>query len=114
MLVSGLVYLVAALHVLFMILETFLWTTPKVRARFGNSAAEAEATRILAANQGVYNGALAAALIWGQLAHQPSVVKSVLAIIIAVGLYGGYSAKRSIIVIQAMPAAAALLAAITW
>lgn len=104
------VYLVALLHVLFMVLETFLWTTPGVRGRFGNSAAQAEQTRVLAANQGVYNGALAAALVWGQLAHQPSVVKSVLAIIVAVGLYGGYSAKRSILVIQALPAAAALLA----
>ncbi len=108
MLANALVYLVAALHVLFMLFETFLWTTPKVRARFGNSAAQAEQTRVLAANQGVYNGALAAALIWGQLAHQPSVVQCILAIIIAVGLYGGYSAKRSIIVLQALPAAAAL------
>ncbi|MCA9640328.1 MAG: DUF1304 family protein, partial [Myxococcales bacterium] len=49
MLASALVYLVAVLHVLFMLLETFLWTTPKVRARFGNSAAEAETTRVLAA-----------------------------------------------------------------
>lgn len=110
MLASALVYFVAVLHGVFMLLETFLWTTPKVRARFGNSAAQAEQTRVLAANQGVYNGALAVALVWGQLAQQPSVVKSILAIIVAVGLYGGYSAKRSIIVIQALPAAAALLA----
>ena len=110
MLASALVYFVAVLHGVFMLLETFLWTTPKVRARFGNSAAQAEQTRVLAANQGVYNGALAVALVWGQLAQQPNVVKSILAIIVAVGLYGGYSAKRSIIVIQALPAAAALLA----
>mgnify|MGYP000609068889 CR=1 FL=1 len=57
-------FFVAALHVLFMVFETFLWTTPKVRKRFGQTAEQAETTKVLAANQGVYNGALAGALIW--------------------------------------------------
>ena len=60
MLALVLTLVVAALHVGFMVLETFAWTTPKVRRSFGMSAEDAETTRVLAANQGVYNGALAA------------------------------------------------------
>ena len=64
--------LVAVLHLVFMVVETFLWTTPAIRERFGQSVEQAEATRVLAANQGVYNGALgigtlAASLIFGAI-----------------------------------------------
>jgi putative membrane protein len=100
--------LVAVAHVLFMVLETFLWTTPTVRKRFGQTAEQAEATRVLAANQGVYNGALAGALMWSVFAGQPATTHVLLAFVIVVGVYGGYSAKRSILVIQALPAAIAL------
>lgn len=99
---------VAVAHVLFMVLETFLWTTPAVRRRFGQTAEQAEATRVLAANQGVYNGALAGALLWSVLAGHTATTTVLLAFVVVVGVYGGYSAKRSILVIQALPAAIAL------
>jgi putative membrane protein len=100
--------LVAVLHVVFMVFETFLWTTPGVRKRFGQTAEQAETTKVLAANQGVYNGALAAALAWSVIAKQPTTTMVLLAFVVVVGLYGGYSAKRSILVLQALPAAIAL------
>ena len=61
----ALVVLVALLHLWFLVLEMFLWTTPKGRRAFGLSAEFAQQTRALAANQGLYNGFLAAGLIWG-------------------------------------------------
>lgn len=108
MLGNAFAILVAVLHVVFMAFETFLWTTPGVRKRFGQTAEQAETTKVLAANQGVYNGALAVALAWSVLAGQPATTVVLLAFVVAVGLYGGYSAKRSILVIQALPAAIAL------
>jgi putative membrane protein len=100
--------LVAVLHVVFMVFETFLWTTPGVRKRFGQTAEQAETTKVLAANQGVYNGALAAAIVWSVVAKQPTTTMVLLAFVVVVGLYGGYSAKRSILVLQALPGAIAL------
>lgn len=99
---------VAVSHFLFMVVETFLWTSPGVRRRFGQTAEQAAATKVLAANQGVYNGALAGAILWSVLAHQPATTTVLLAFVVVVGLYGGYSAKRSILVVQALPAAIAL------
>lgn len=91
-----------------MVLETFLWTTPAVRRRFQQSPEDAETTRVLAANQGVYNGALGAALLWSVFRGETASITVLLAFVVVVGLYGGYSAKRSILVIQALPAAIAL------
>ena len=108
MLGNAFAILVAVLHVVFMAFETFLWTTPGVRKRFGQTAEQAETTKVLAANQGVYNGALAVALAWSVFAKQPATTVVLLAFVVVVGLYGGYSAKRSILVIQALPAAVAL------
>ncbi len=108
MLGNAFALLVAVAHVLFMVVETFLWTTPAVRRRFGQTAEQAEATRVLAANQGIYNGALAGALVWSVFASQPATTVVLLAFVVVVGVYGGYSAKRSILVIQALPAAIAL------
>ncbi len=99
---------VAVAHVLFMVLETFLWTSPGVRKRFGQTAEQAEATKVLAANQGVYNGALAAALGWSVVTGQVATTTVLLAFVVVVGVYGGFSAKRSILFIQALPAALAL------
>lgn len=104
--------LVAALHVLFMVFETFLWTKPAVRKRFGQSAEQAETTRVLAANQGVYNGALAGALVWSVAVGDGAAQKMLLVFVIVVGLYGAATAKKSILFIQAMPAALALV--LTW
>src|SRR5688500_6925161 len=101
--------LVAVLHLVFMVVETFLWTTPAVRERFGQSLEQAEATRVLAANQGVYNGALGLALAWAALTGNATVAKVLLLFVIVVGLYGGATAKPSIFVLQALPAAIALV-----
>ncbi len=103
---------VAALHFVFFAFESLLWTTPGVRRRFGMSAEQAEATKVLAANQGVYNAALGAALVWAVLASERGATLALLLFVVVVGVYGGLTAKRSILVIQALPAAAAL--ALTW
>lgn len=100
--------LVAVLHVVFMVVETFLWTTPGVRKRFGQSAEQAETTRVLAANQGVYNGALAGAIVWSVVMSDGPARMMLLVFVIAVGIYGAASAKKSILFIQALPAAIAL------
>lgn len=99
---------VAAAHVGFMILETFLWTTPTGRRIFGQSADEAQTTKVLAQNQGVYNGALAALLAWAALAGQGDTVVAALVFVIVVGVYGAITAKPTILLLQALPAAAAL------
>jgi putative membrane protein len=103
---------VAALHAVFMILETFLWTTPRGRRIFGQSVEDAEKTKVLAQNQGVYNGALAAALAYAALTGSTTTTIVLLIFVIVVGVYGGATAKRSILFIQAAPAAIAL--ALVW
>lgn len=109
---NGLVALVAALHLYFLVLEMFLWTKPKGLATFGNTLEKAQQSAVLAANQGLYNGFLAAGLIWG-LAHPNAAfgfqikVFFLLCVIVA-GLYGGYSVSKKIVIVQALPAIAAL------
>jgi putative membrane protein len=107
------VALVALLHIYFLVLEMFLWTRPRGLKTFGNTLAKARDTAVLAANQGLYNGFLAAGLIWGLTQPVPGFAFQIkvffLACVIVAGLYGGYSAKRTIIYVQALPAAIALL-----
>jgi putative membrane protein len=109
-----LVALVAAEHIYILVLEMFLWTKPAGLRAFGQTPAQAEATKVMAANQGLYNGFLAAGLIWGLLhpfAGTAFQIKTFFLIcVIVAGLYGGYSAKPKIILMQAMPAALALAA----
>ncbi len=100
--------LVATLHVIFMILETFLWTTPAVRKRFQQTAEQAEATKIFAANQGIYNGALAACLVWSAFTNNTSAQTALLVFVIVVGIYGALTAKPTIFFLQALPAIIAL------
>ena len=100
---------VASLHVVFMIVETFLWTSPAIRKRFGQTAEQAEATKVLAGNQGIYNGALAAALVWAVLAGDRKAAMVLLGFVIVVGIYGAVTAKGSILVIQTLPAVIALV-----
>ncbi len=107
------VALVAALHIYFLALEMFLWTKPIGLKTFGNSLAKAKDTAVLAANQGLYNGFLAAGLIWG-LFHPAAafgfqIKMFFLACVIVAGLYGGYSVSKRIIMVQALPAAIALV-----
>lgn len=102
--------LVAALHVYFMFLEMVLWTKPMGLKTFGMSAEKAEMTKVLAANQGLYNGFLAAGLVWGLLSSEGFYIKIFfLSCVIIAGFYGGYTVKRSIIYIQALPALIALV-----
>ena len=106
-----LVGLVALLHSWFLVLEMFLWTTPTGRRTFGLERDFAEQTRTLAANQGLYNGFLAAGLIWGLLYRDRRVGRHIqlffLGCVAVAGVYGAYSAKFSILFVQALPAAIA-------
>ncbi|MBE9559999.1 MAG: DUF1304 domain-containing protein [Proteobacteria bacterium] len=101
--------IVILLHVLFLVLEMFLWNTPFGRKTFGLSADYAKQSAPLAANQGLYNGFLAAGLLWGMISTDgfDAMVFFLICIIIA-GIYGAITAKRSILWIQALPAAIAL------
>ena len=102
--------LVALLHVYFLVLEMFFWDTPFGRRTFGLTRELATASRSLAASQGLYNGFLAAGLVWG-LALGPSgaaVKIFFLACVTVAGIFGGLTANRKILWVQALPGAIAL------
>lgn len=103
--------LVAFLHLAFFVLESFLWTKPVGRRIFGQTREAAESSKVLAANQGLYNAFLAAGLIWGLVPGPCSFGVKVffLSCVIVAGIVGGFTAKRSILLVQALPAAIALL-----
>ena len=105
-----LIALVALLHLYFLVLEMFLWDKPRGMNAFGHSAEQAAATKVLAANQGLYNGFLAAGLIWGLAlgsAGDPIKIFFLCCVIIA-GIYGAITASRKILYVQALPALIAL------
>jgi len=105
------VALVALIHVYILVLEMFLWTTPKGQKAFGLTPEFAQQTRVLAANQGLYNGFLAAGLFWGLSqggAGQAVKVFFLLCVLVA-GLYSAATASRRILYIQALPAALGLV-----
>jgi putative membrane protein len=104
--------LVVVSHVGFAAAEMFYWQHPEVMARFGSSPEFAKASAVLAANQGLYNGLFAAAILWALLTWNRSMLLVLLACIVAAGVYGGLTAKMSIMLVQALPAALAFLA--TW
>ncbi len=108
-----LVALVALLHVYFLVLEMFLWEKPYGRRTFGTTPEYAAASKALAANQGLYNGFLAAGLAWGLWLGAPgdAVKLFFLACVIVAGAYGAATVSRKILWVQAAPAliAAALL-----
>jgi putative membrane protein len=102
--------LVAALHVYFLVLEMFLWATPVGQKAFGRTAQEQASTKVLAANQGLYNGFLAAGLVWSLVASDAIAVRTFfLACVAIAGVYGGLTASRKILFIQAVPAVIALV-----
>jgi len=102
--------LVAVLHTYFLILEMFLWDKPAGRRAFGMSLEQAQATKVLAANQGLYNGFLVAGLVWGLIAVDGLAIKSFfLGCVIVAGVFGAATASRKILFVQALPAAIALL-----
>jgi putative membrane protein len=103
--------LVAALHVYFLVLEMFLWTSATGQRVFGRTAEEQEASKVLAANQGLYNGFLAAGLVWSLIGSDLialPVRMFFLACVVVAGIYGGMTASRRILFVQALPAAIAL------
>ncbi len=105
------VAVVALLHVAFMVLEMFLWKKPFGRRVFGLSPELAQSSAVLAANQGLYNGFLAAGLIWSlsPTAATFSLRVFFLGCVIIAGVFGAVTAKRSILWIQAVPGAVALV-----
>lgn len=102
--------LVALLHGYFLVLEMFLWDTPKGRRAFGLTEEKAKITKVLAANQGLYNGFLAAGLVWGLvLGAEGFAIKTFfLLCILVAGLFGAATVSRKILFVQAVPAAIAL------
>ncbi len=103
--------LVALLHVWFLVLEMFLWTKPLGRRVFKLTEEKAQATRALAANQGLYNGFLAAGLAWGLwLGADGGAIRTFfLGCVILAGLFGAATVGRKILFVQALPAAVALV-----
>lgn len=107
------VALVAFEHIYFMILEMFLWTKPKGLKAFGLSKEKAEDSKVLAANQGLYNGFLAAGLIWGLVAEKNELIIFFLICVVIAGIYGAYSTKKiKLFYFQSLPAIIALLLAL--
>jgi putative membrane protein len=108
-----LVALVAALHVYFLVLEMFLWTRPLGLKTFRNSLEKARDSAVLAANQGLYNGFLAAGLIWGLVQGVAAFAFEIkvffLLCVITAGIYGAATVSRRILLVQAAPAAIALI-----
>lgn len=102
--------LVALLHVYFLVLEMFLWDRPAGLRTFGHSPEAARSSKVLAANQGLYNGFLAAGLVWGlALGEAGEGVKVFfLACVLIAGLFGAATASRKILFVQALPAAVGL------
>ena len=109
---SLLVCLVALEHIYFLYLEMFAWTSPRTLHAFGISLERAEDCKELAANQGLYNGFLAAGLSWSLFESSPAVALQLkvffLGCVIAAALFGAFTVKRSLLLIQGMPAMAAL------
>ena len=95
---------VAILHLGFLVLEMFLWNHPIGRKTFKMTKEVSESSATLAANQGLYNGFLAAGLIWGLISGEFSVKLFFLICVFIAGVFGGITAKRSILYIQALPA----------
>ena len=108
---AALVAIVAIEHIYILILEMFLWTKPAGLRSFGLTPEFAEQTAVLAANQGLYNGFLAAGLIWGLIRGEDGISIRVffLVCVIVAGIFGAITAKPSILFVQAVPALIALV-----
>ena len=112
MVATVLIALVALIHAYIVVLEMALWTTPRGRKAFGMSVEKAETTRVMAANQGLYNGFLVAGLAWGLWLGAGGFQIKVffLACVGIAGLYGAATVSRKILLVQAVPAGLALIA----
>jgi putative membrane protein len=105
-----LVAIVALSHLGFLVLEMFFWNDPIGHQVFETTPDFAAQSAVLAANQGLYNGFLAAGLLWGLISGRRDIKVFFLCCVIVAGVYGGLTAKTSILYVQALPALAALLA----
>ena len=109
LIISSLILFIAFEHAAFLYLEMFMWTKDLGRKVFGTTKEEAEATKVLAANQGLYNGFISAGLVWGFLHPSPEfglqITLFFLGCVIIAGVYGAITAKVSILYLQAFPAA---------
>lgn len=115
-LASAGVGLTAAIHTYILTLEMFLWTKPRGRKAFKITADYAEKTKVLAANQGLYNGFLAAGLIWGLIQPVPQFAEQIqlffLGCVVVAGTYGAATVSPRILMVQALPAAVS--AGLVW
>jgi putative membrane protein len=107
-----LIGVVAALHLYFLVLEMFLWTKPLGRRTFGLDVESAQATRTLAANQGLYNGFLVAGLGWGLVSGELDLRLFFLGCVVVAGVYGAATVSPRILYVQAVPAVVAGVAAL--
>ena len=105
-----LIVIVALLHIGFMGLEMFLWSTPEGQRIFGMTPEVSALTSVLAANQGLYNGFIAAGLLWSAFSGRCDLRIFFLVCVVMAGLFGAMSAKPSILFLQALPGALALAA----
>ena len=107
--ISFLILFVAIEHLGFLYLEMFMWTKNLGRKVFGTTKEDAERTKVLAANQGLYNGFISAGLIWGFFHTNPEfglqITLFFLGCVVVAGVYGAITAKISILYLQAFPAA---------
>ena len=103
-----LIVLVALLHAYFLVLEMFLWTKPQGMKVFRNTPEKAEITKVLAANQGLYNGFLAVGLLWAAFSGKVDVALFFLGCVVVAALYGAYSVSKRIFYVQGVPALAAI------
>ncbi|WP_379132449.1 DUF1304 domain-containing protein [Paenibacillus sp. sgz500958] len=108
-----LVSIVAAIHIYIVYLEMFMWSTPKGMKTFGLTEQVAKDSKSLAFNQGLYNGFLAAGLIWGLLYGDQAVGRNIqlffLSCVLIAGIVGSLTAKKSILYVQALPALLAMI-----
>ena len=108
-----LIVLIALLHLYILVLEMFLWDKPSGLKAFGNTLEKARLTKVMAQNQGLYNGFLAAGLLWSSYAPESyalALANFFLGCVLVAGIYGGLTASKKIIYIQALPALIALIA----
>lgn len=103
------VLLIALLHVYILVLEMFLWNTPRGHKAFGLTPEFAEQSKTLAANQGLYNGFLAAGLFWGVYLGDTRIQAFFLVCVLVAGVYGAATASKRILFVQAVPAAIGLV-----
>lgn len=105
-----LVFALGALHVYILYLEMFKWEAKRTRAVFGTTPEFAKESKVMAANQGLYNGFLAAGLFWGLVAWKTEVMIFFALCVLVAGLYGAATATKKILIFQALPAGLTLLA----